>query len=221
MTEVQIILPPRDSDFVSESLRLLTKTICEAHPELEGGYGLGGEYGYGEHFENNVFEMRRYYWGDCDCGYDEREDAWCSEHRHKLGCYYVELQAERKKAGLSYINNDQNEYVSVDDNYPYEQRRAIEDGIYKQLLDKFNLPERGCAVHCTCGHQTAFEAWVDVNGHKPTCSLELPNFRHKASGFEVRWYKWIGRDNELKNEPSDLGAVFTECLLSVGLPNPR
>lgn len=131
MTEVQIVLPPRDRDFLSESLRMLTRAICEAHPEIEGGYGLGGEFGYGETFENDVFSMQRYYWGDCTCG-------------------------------------------------------AMDTGP--------DEPERDC---------------------EPTCPMQLPNFRHKASGFEVRWYKWIGRGNELKNEPKDLDAVMTECLSSL------
>lgn len=217
MTEIQFVLPQRDRDFLSESLRLLTAKICELNPEIQGGYGLGGEHGYGENFENSTFVMRRFYWGDCDCGYEEREDGWTSKHFHKADCYYVELQSEMKKAGLSYIDTDQNEYISIDDRYPYEQMSAIRDGIYKRITTKYGLPERGCAVHCTCGHQAAFETWVDDNGHKPTCSTVLPNFRHKASGFEVRWYKWIGRDNETNNEPADLSRVLTDCFQSLAL----
>lgn len=131
MSEITIILPPRDEDFLSESLRLLTRKICEAHPDIEGAYGLGGEFGYGENFDNEVFTMRRQYWGDCTCG-------------------------------------------------------AMDTGP--------DEPERDC---------------------DPTCPMQLPNFRHKASGFEVRWYKWIGRSNETANEPDDIGRVITECIASL------
>lgn len=66
--------------------------------------------------------------------------------------------------------------------------------------------------NCTCGaHDDPAEP-----PHKPTCAFELPNFVHKPTGFEVRWYKWIGRDNETKGTPpADLAQMVRECAASL------
>lgn len=56
----------------------------------------------------------------------------------------------------------------------------------------------------------------------PWCgAYQAPNFRHKQSGLEVRWYKWIGRDMQVLNpNHADLAAVFRECVESLVTP-PR
>lgn len=60
---------------------------------------------------------------------------------------------------------------------------------------------------CTCGAMNQDE--------ETECEPQKPNFVHKPSGFEVRWYKWIGRDNELKGFCADLVAMFAECSKSI------
>lgn len=120
---VEVILPQIRDDSLSYGLRILTKKISERHPDLESGYGLGGPSGYGVDFENDIFAMRRFYWGDCDCGNDD--------------------------------------------------------------------------------------------DHAETCSVRLPNFHHKPSDFKVRWYKWIGRDNETEGECADLGMMISDCIDSL------
>lgn len=72
--EIIIILPPAAESEIDIDLVNLTQLICEKH-NLEGGYGLGGKYGYGADFKNEVFCMWPYYWGECTCGYGEREEA--------------------------------------------------------------------------------------------------------------------------------------------------
>jgi len=129
MSDIQIILPKRadPTKALDHALVTLTEAIHQTDPDLVAHGVLGGAFGYGAHYENDVFAMRPQYWGDCDCGDDER--------------------------------------------------------------------------------------------HKPTCSLELPNFLHKQSGLEVRWYKWIGRDMEAKiPEGADLQTIFSECLASLTPP---
>lgn len=43
-----------------------------------------------------------------------------------------------------------------------------------------------------------------------------PNFWHKASGYRVVWYKWIGRDNEVYAPDGALWkAVLADCLASL------
>lgn len=145
MSELRIILPERAEDEISDGLRQLTFLLEKATGD-SGGYGLGGAHGYGVDFANEVFEMRRFYWGDCDCGYNDREEEFSARYEHK------------------------------------------------------DVP------------------WGDFpagDGHAPTCSLELPNFRHKASGFTVKWYKWIGRDMEVSGDPDAFEAILAECIRSV------
>lgn len=51
----------------------------------------------------------------------------------------------------------------------------------------------------------------------PTCCTARPNFRHHASGLEVRWYKYIGRGMEIV-ESGDVAAILAECIADVGAP---
>lgn len=44
-----------------------------------------------------------------------------------------------------------------------------------------------------------------------------PHFWHKASGFRVWWYKWIGRDMQTVNLPADLTPIFRDCLADIAL----
>lgn len=39
---------------------------------------------YGEEFDNEIFSVMPYYWGDCECGYDEKE--YNSENSHSKDC---------------------------------------------------------------------------------------------------------------------------------------
>lgn len=132
-------------DVVDAHLVAITKAIYEARPEEAGQGGLlGGEFGYGANFENDVFMMHRYCW--CE----EPDCAWC------LGC-------------------------SCD----YEPSPSFK--VTKQ-----------CANCATPSPEAA------------------PNFRHKASGLEVRWYKWIGRDMEIKVPAGvDIRAALGEAVASV------
>ena len=59
--EIVIHLPPRDEDPILEGLRHLTKAIVERTGQPVPR-GLGGEYGYGADYENDVFMMHHYCW---------------------------------------------------------------------------------------------------------------------------------------------------------------
>lgn len=71
MDYFSIVSPELSDDFVSSNLRLLTAKIC-SNNDSDYIYGLGGEFGYGENFENNVFMMHRFCW--CDEDYCQ----WCN-----------------------------------------------------------------------------------------------------------------------------------------------
>ena len=52
---------------------------------------------------------------------------------------------------------------------------------------------------CTC---SAMDTGPDEPERdcEATCPMALPNFRFKPTGFEVRWYKYIGRGMEIAGE---------------------
>lgn len=214
--ELEIIVPagPDEDEPLDAMLIEITKAIAARDPEIVAHGFLGGEFGYGASYENDVFEMRPFYWGDCDCGYEEREAAFSdADPGHAEDCYQSELKRRERAAGWTETEWG---FLSAPDDWPWEKARATEDAIYKALCAEYGLPyPSGCAVHCTCGCDGRWKAWAKENGHTSTCSLELPNFRHKASGFEVRWYKYIGRGQETTNAPGDLSRVLAECLDSV------
>lgn len=151
---------------------------------LETGYGLGGENGYGCEFENDVFEMHPYSWRDCECGFDRAADEWSEAHSHAPDCYQTVLKV---RGGFDHA---------------------------MELAKEWGLPAYGCAVHCTCGKREAYKAWCEEHDHEPTCRIVLPNFRHKVSGSTVRWYKYIGRDNEIDLR-GDWTEIMSECVESI------
>ncbi|MEM7282840.1 MAG: hypothetical protein AAF438_14570 [Pseudomonadota bacterium] len=178
---------------------------------MENGFGLGGQFGYGEDFENSTFVMRRFYWGDCDCGGEQREvDFENNDPGHSVDCYQTVLKNRLRNAGVKQYGDP----GFWEDRMPYDERRKIEGPIYDDVCVTFNLPRQGCAIHCTCDYKSR-RTNADIY-HRDTCSLELPNFVHKKSGFKVSWYKWIGRGMEIDYpETLDLNAALSECFQSL------
>jgi hypothetical protein len=255
MTEIEVNIPERVMDEIADNLVILTREIDRRDPEKTAHGFLGGEHGYGAHWDNAVFTMRPYYWGDCTCGHDEREAAWDAANKHRDDCYQSELRgimAEYDRdSGYAEINRaafggDESVMGGMDtqEESPmpgvmvmtmtprrdkvmdewrraHDKRRKFEDEVYAKLCAKHRLSRYGCAVHCTCDYQPNWQAWVKVNGHRDDCELVLPNFRHKASGMAVRWYKYIGRDMGATGAPEDINAlvaIFRECIASLPAP---
>lgn len=69
---IHIVLPHRDTDELSESLRDLTEVLCKRFGHCGNG-GLGGSYGYGVNHETAEFAMHRFCW--CE---KQRECPWCA-----------------------------------------------------------------------------------------------------------------------------------------------
>lgn len=70
--EITIITPPKSQDRISEDLRSLTELICNVH-NIVSLEGLGGTYGYGVDFENDIFMMHPF----CFC--ESPSCNWCEE----------------------------------------------------------------------------------------------------------------------------------------------
>lgn len=82
MADLMLVLPEQSEDALSDGLRALTAIVCTALCE-EGGFGLGGEFGYGVIYENDVFSMHP------NCWCDSEECPWCS-YSNEHGRYFQE-----------------------------------------------------------------------------------------------------------------------------------
>jgi len=174
------------ADYISDDLRHLTSLLAQKGEDTIGGI-LGGDDGYGADYENDVFEMHKFWWGDCECGWDDLDTAWDNAHPHADDCYQSELE---RRGGY----------------------KACE-----ALAAEWGLPRIGCAVHCTCGRDKQYAAWQEKHPHPAHCPMVRPNFRHKASGAEVRWYQWIGRSTEVErvDSRSQWRRIIAECEASL------
>lgn len=203
METVEIIIPKvaNEAELLDFCLVNLTRAIDQIDGERVAHGVLGGEHGYGAEFENEVFEMHPQYWGDCTCGYAEKERAWCDSHKHTELCY----QAEYRAIPYNWLKQQK------------QHNRAA-----KELCKKHGIPwnnGNGSAVHCTCEYENEWKKWNVANDHAERCPVMLPNFRHKASGLTVTWYKWIGRDMSMENPSGvSVAAVFRECMDSLRQP---
>lgn len=180
--------------FVDSDLYELSRILAERRPDEQSHGLLGGEWGYGNEFENDVFEMHPYWWGDCECGHAEAEAEWDVANRHADECYQAELE---RRGGWDY-----------------------KSGVAERLASEWGLPAHGCAAHCTCDYKARWQAWLDEHAHDDRCPIVLPNFRHKPSGIEVTWYKYIGRGSYLNREVSfdEWRTLIDECIRSLHSP---
>ena len=65
-------MPEISGDIVSEGLYKLSKALGKLNPKAQHHGFLGGEWGYGQNFENKVFMMHPFCW--CD----EEKCKWCN-----------------------------------------------------------------------------------------------------------------------------------------------
>jgi hypothetical protein len=210
VTEVRIITPQgmfggsADEDLLTTAMRV---TGC--------GFGEEGDWcsKYGCNFENDVFVMRRYYWGDCDCGGNDRSKLWYEANPHAVNCWQAERDRRWKRydesVGWSEIEGAAFSVDVLPDSdamdrwrEAYRLRDAAHAGIVRDLYAEFGMEPQAFQYHCTCGRdERARDAGL---GHLPECSGELPNFLYKPTGFRLEWYKYIGRDMEFTGDlPSD------------------
>lgn len=198
--EVIVVLPALDDGQIAEDLRHLTEHLMRvAGADTSGGL-LGGEYGYGAEFSNQVFEMHPYYWGECVCGHEEADSTWRDTHDHTPNCYQQVIRARG--------------WLDWDSEVPLVERDRHNSAITDQVCAEMGLdPHFGVAVHCTCTHEADYQNWLTANPHDRVCGIVRPNFRHHATGTEVRWYKWIGRSMEV-DVRGDWSMIVAECLAS-------
>jgi len=68
---------------------------------------------------------------------------------------------------------------------------------------------------CTCGLKVEDDSqW---GGHTIDCMLRKPNFLHKPSGYEIRWYKYPFRDSYANRSitEQEFATIVDECISSI------
>lgn len=93
-TDIQIITPPvaNESDALDAGLVALTEAISKRDADLVAHGFLGGDFGYGAQFENEVFMMHPFCWCEqVDC-------LWCTIWlSNETDCSEEEAHAHRDK----------------------------------------------------------------------------------------------------------------------------
>lgn len=142
--------------------------------ELPAGWRELDPWGY----TNDVFTVRPYWWGDCQCGWEEVD---CDQD-HAPDCYQTRLRALRT------------EDYSRAAWKRYERAR-------KALCKEMGLSwQWGSEIHCTCDFRERYDAWFERNklgpsGHSESCPVVLPNFECKPLGVAIQVYKYFLRDS--------------------------
>lgn len=193
-------------------------------------------------FENETFVIRPYYWGECDCGHDDRAAAWQRDHVHGSECYQVQLKKRLAKA-----TEDMPEAPPVGPDAALniaargamvsfggdgtdrrlERRRKLNEWartearrIARELCEALGIPWNdgaGHEAHCTCNYKDDWTKWSETNDHGDVCSLVLPNFHHKPSGYRLKWYKHPLRDSYASQNLSvdEFAVLIRSCVESV------
>ena len=155
--------------------------------------------GYGVDYENDIVFLMLYYWGDCTCGYDEKEWKWSEENKHRADCYQLEY---RKTFGYSYKVN----YSEL-----------------KKLYKKYGWDTKGkdwwhgCDIRCSCDYDARWKQFISENDHTSHCPIIKPNFLYKPTGLEIQWYKYPLRDAYFNQDISlnEFKDIIDDCIKSV------
>lgn len=194
---VQLILPKGAdlTDGLDHGLVTLTEAIAQLDGDKVAHGFLGGEFGYGGHWENEVFLMHPFCW--CD-----REDCpWC------MGCdcpdtsyhYFVDGSEVTYKEYSAFFERETGKHDHKRHDAWMKRaeaanaRRTTRHDPVCRFCTGGLFPEKGAGR-----------------------GKSAPNFWHKPTGLKVWWYKYIGRGMESEGlDGADLQAVFAECLHSL------
>ncbi len=199
-TLIEFFGPGRSNDGLSVGLRMLTHQLLQVVPKSHRGIGFGGAYGYGVEFENEIFSMCPDA-QDCTCAWDRRPP-----HKGKCKKQIDAWFRARKK---------------IEEESKQKQKT---DGSATEILGfwsfdlkavtKWEKKNRYPKCICSARH------WKHPEEHEPTCWLVRPRFLHKPSGFQVDWYKYIGRETKPNRQinGNDWCSMLEEILKSIKRP---
>lgn len=178
--------------------------------EIDSNHG-----GYGMEFENDVFAVRPYYWGDCTCGYEQAEAKWDESNHHSPDCYQSRLAAALIFMGWECCNG----WSFKPSKMSYDKADKIERQMRERLCAELGLsyPE-GSLAHCTCEKQKNWLEWRSKNDHSADCLTVLPNFHYKPTDYRLSWYKYPMRSAYANQDLSykEFRGILVKCAESLG-----
>ena len=151
-----------------------------------------------EQFSNAIFALNRYYWGECECGFDELESAWDEKNHHTTDCFHVLYRQEEERIKQTDLDFwKRNEHMTV-----WAKAHGYADA------------PNGMAVHCTCDYGARWDEFTKEHWHSPDCGVVKPNFLFKPTGYELRWYKYPLRDSysNMKLNPQEFREMIDACI---------
>ncbi|SMO92249.1 hypothetical protein [Melghirimyces algeriensis] len=153
-------------------------------------------------FDNDVFTLRPFYWGDCNCGYEDREWDFFEEElpSHTEECFHTRFTVFEKELERKQIS-------------PPERDRLLTEWAIKNGYPKGRY---GIAFHCDCGRKEVEDKWIAENDHLDICSVVLPNFVYKPDGLEIEWYKYPLRGAKSNKDIcfEEMRAIIDHCVRS-------
>lgn len=189
---------------IEEGLYEISKqiTLSTGEDNIQGI--LGGEYGYGVEFKNDIFEMHPFYYDDCSCGFEDESYQWQETHPHDTMCYQQQLDSLIRLEGID------------PDDWGVDNTDKT-DVIARKLARSLGLSDSVTYTLCTCNREALVTQWYQAHGHKENCLLIQPNFWHYASGTSINWYKYIGRSMKGGEDLSFIQwiDIVKECLVSL------
>lgn len=135
-----------NEQYTAEKLYELSEIIGKKNPDAQAHGFLGGEWGYGQDFVNDVFETHPYWWGDCTCG--------VSCPKHDENCDLVAKHDEWLDRQCAFSA------VGEPDEFGLQQ---LDFSKMEEFAEKNPHPP------CTCGAE-AF--WMDGDKHEEDCFSE-------------------------------------------------
>lgn len=160
--------------------------------------------GYLAHHESDTFNLRPYDWeASCDCGHEERAEAWWAENDHTPACFQTRLSKR---------------YFGEWNDLDYDQKQVL----LKAFLEQERVPELGCMRRCDCGAQEKANRYFAEHDHDAACRLVQPNFLHKPTGYAFNVYKYAFRDSyaNMNLTPEAVRAIVADCMTSLSPKEP-
>lgn len=197
-----------EADWATDGLYMIAEVIAEQrYPSKRQWIPLITSNDGEPTFENDVFVMRSYYWGDCTCEHDNLVTEWENANTHSPDCYQTALHKRHYSDKFP-------------ESYDLRDGHDFKDDCMKITCLEFGIDPNapGGMVHCTCGHRQAWSDFIPTVTHSGECLMDKPNFVYKPTGVEMSWYKHAGRGITCnRSKPSMVRwlAVINDCVSSI------
>jgi hypothetical protein len=202
---------PRSSGWEEELFRLF-KAI---EPNNKDDFGLS----YGVRFENETFFTTPYFWGDCQCGFDEKDYKWFEDNKHRDYCYQNKKKEIEKEWAIQTGKLKEFEKDGYFSEYSLSDKdQKLFNNQIKKLCKEMQLTyPSGCVVHCTCDHDKNYNKWRETNNHDPRCPIVMPNFWYKPMDLTIMWYKYPLRDSYISHQITlkEFKQIIDKCIESL------